>query len=315
MKEETFEVRDQREKEWYFTDNKFLNGYAKYVGIYAVGIYSSLCRHANKSQKSWPSINKICDELDIGKNSTIEGIKRLEFFGIIKKIRVGKQCTNRYLLTKKSNWKEISEVCLKDFSEVCHINFKGLSHKLQGFATQTSIVRKHNSKKIKSKKTNSANAEQSSPNGSVVKQDKKKQINSKKLTLTNNMKKNLLSLLDSPSKISRKKNKKIELSIEDNKNVAEIINRFKVVNPFIKFQNVTIRKSAIELLNKFGFKQSLLLIDMAISVHGKQYAPVINNPYQLVTKLGSLKAYFDRTKNEKKFVGNEDDFNKDFANV
>ena len=129
------------------------------------------------------------------------------------------------------------------------------------------------------------------------------------------MKKNLLSLLDSPSKISRKKNKKIELSVEDNKNVAEIINRFKVVNPLIKFQNVTIRKSAIELLKKFGFKQSLLLIDMAMSVHGKQYAPVINDPYQLVMKLGSLKAYFDRIKNEKKFVGNEDDFNKDFANV
>ena len=129
------------------------------------------------------------------------------------------------------------------------------------------------------------------------------------------MKKNLLSLLDSPTKISRKKNKKIELSIEDNKNVAELINKFKVINPFIKFQNVTIRKSAIELLNKFGFKQSLLLIDMAISVHGKQYAPVINDPYQLITKLGSLKAYFDRTKNEKKFVGNEDDFDKDFANI
>ena len=143
---EIFEVRDQREKGWYFTDNEFLNGYAKFIGIYAVGVYNSLCRHANKNQKSWPSIEKIKTELDIGKNSTIEGIKRLEFFDIIKKVRVGKQCTNRYILTKKSDWKIISEVCLKDYSEVCDTNFKGLLDKLHGFVTQTS-----NSKKTQKK--------------------------------------------------------------------------------------------------------------------------------------------------------------------
>ena len=55
-----------------------------------------------------------------------------------KKVRIGKQCTNRYFLTKKTQWKTISEVCLKDYSEVCHTDFRGLRDKLQRFATQTS---------------------------------------------------------------------------------------------------------------------------------------------------------------------------------
>lgn len=55
-KEEIFEVRCQRERGWYFIDNEFLDIYAKHVGIYASGVYNSLCRYANKDQKSWPSI-------------------------------------------------------------------------------------------------------------------------------------------------------------------------------------------------------------------------------------------------------------------
>lgn len=136
--EEEFEVRDLRDKERFVIDDKFLNGYAKYLEIYAVGVYCSLCRHANKQQKCWPSIEKIAEELGIGRNSAIEAIKRLEFWRIIIKQRIGKTITNRYILTKKTNWKVISEVCLKDYSEVCHINFKSLQDKLHKFATQTS---------------------------------------------------------------------------------------------------------------------------------------------------------------------------------
>lgn len=139
---EKFEVKDNREKEWYKAKNEFIDEYAKYLGIYAVGVYHSLCRHANKEKKCFPSIKKIKEELAIGKNSTIESVKRLEFFNIIEKIRIGKKCTNRYVLNKKSEWKPTNEVCLKDFSEVCHINLTSLRDKLHGFATQTSIVRR-----------------------------------------------------------------------------------------------------------------------------------------------------------------------------
>ena len=155
MEEETFEVRDAREKGWYYIDDKFLNGYARFLGIYAVGVYSSLCRHANKEQMAWPSISKIAEELGCGRNSILEGIKRLEFWHIISKKRIGKQTTNRYWLTKKRCWKPISEVCLKDFSEVCHTDFSSLLHKLQWFATQTSNSKEthnketHNKEKVK----------------------------------------------------------------------------------------------------------------------------------------------------------------------
>jgi len=149
--QEKFEIRDLREKGKFVVDDKFLNGYARFLGIYCVGIYNSLCRHADKEQKCWPSIKKIAEELDICRNKVIEGIKYLEFWQIIKKQRIGKQATNRYLLLDKKQWKPLSEVYLKDFSEVHHINFRSLQGKLQEFTAGTSIVRKHNSKETQKK--------------------------------------------------------------------------------------------------------------------------------------------------------------------
>jgi len=149
--QEKFEIRDLRDKERFVVDDKFLNGYARFLGIYCVGVYNSLCRHANKVQKSWPSIKKIAQELDVGRNKIIESIKYLEFWKIVKKERLGLKLTNRYSLLSKRCWKSLDESNLKDFSKVYHINFGGLQDKLQEFTTQTSIVRKHNSKEIQKK--------------------------------------------------------------------------------------------------------------------------------------------------------------------
>lgn len=146
MAQEKIEIRDLRQKEQFILDDVFLNGYAKFVGIYAVGVYCSFCRHANKEQTSWPSIETIAGELGIGRNSVIDAIKRLEFWGTVVKIRVGKMANNRYVLTNKKTWKEISEVCLKDFSEVCGEDFTSLLRKLHGFATQTSNSKEPQSK-------------------------------------------------------------------------------------------------------------------------------------------------------------------------
>ena len=115
-----FEIRDLREKDKFVVDDRFLNGYAKFVGIYAVGVYTSLSRHANKEQKSWPSIGKLCEELNIGKTSVIEAVKRVEFWDIMKKERIGKMATNRYYLVDKKHWNPLNEYHLKEFSEVCH---------------------------------------------------------------------------------------------------------------------------------------------------------------------------------------------------
>jgi len=149
--QEKFEVRDLRDKNRFVVDDKFLNGYARFLGIYAIGVYNSLCRHANKNQSSWPSINKIAQELGIGRNKVIDGTKNLEFWQIVKKKRVGLKLTNRYLLLSKTSWKSLDENNLKEFSEVCHMNFRSLQDKLQKFTSSTSIVRKHNIKEIQKK--------------------------------------------------------------------------------------------------------------------------------------------------------------------
>ena len=128
--EGSFEIRDLREKDRFVVDDKFLNGYARFLGVYAVGVYNSLCRHANKEQRCWPSIKKIAQELSIGRNKVFDSIKYLEFWQIIKKERLGKKLTNRYLLLSKRYWKPISESSLKDFGEVYHINFTSLLHQL-----------------------------------------------------------------------------------------------------------------------------------------------------------------------------------------
>ena len=145
---ETFDVRDLRQKDQYITDDKFLNGYARFVGIYAVGVYGSLCRHANKAQSSWPSIKKICEELSIGRNSAITAIKYLEYWRIVERKRIGKMANNRYFLLHKRNWKPINEITIKGFSEVCDINFSSLLDKLQRFATQTSNSKETHSKEL-----------------------------------------------------------------------------------------------------------------------------------------------------------------------
>ncbi len=139
MEEKQFEVRDLRDKSKFVTDDKFLNGYARFVGIYAVGVYASLCRHANKGQKSWPSIKKICEELgDISRPKVIEAVKYLEFWKIVKKERVGKMSNNRYYLIDKKYWKSISEVNVVNFTEVNKIDFRGKQRLLQRLTTLTS---------------------------------------------------------------------------------------------------------------------------------------------------------------------------------
>ena len=74
----------------------------------------------------------------MSRNSTMEAIKRLEFWQIVKKHRIGKTVNNRYELVHKRRWKPISEVHVKDFSEVHHINLTSLLQRLHQFTTRTS---------------------------------------------------------------------------------------------------------------------------------------------------------------------------------
>jgi len=160
-----YDVRDLRQKEQYITDDIFLNGYAKFVEIYGVGVYSSLCRHADKTQKCFPSAKKIAEELNISTPKVFYSFWVLEIFNIIKRKRVGRGCNNRYYLIHKRNWKKpekVREELAKDISsssgsDVNTVNIRYKRHLHHLLTTLTS-----NSKELNSKETHSKVAEDKS---------------------------------------------------------------------------------------------------------------------------------------------------------
>lgn len=128
--EQQFEVRDLRRKEKFFMDDLYLNGYAKKCGIYATGVYLSLCRHANKEQSCYPSLKKISEELKVSTKQVGRAIKILESNNIIKKIRCGKKLNNRYLLLDKSEWTD------SPITKDCQSNHLGTNSPIHSNDTQ-----------------------------------------------------------------------------------------------------------------------------------------------------------------------------------
>ncbi len=101
-------IIDNRRKEKFMIDDEYLNGMAKLCGIYATGVYISMCRHASKDQESFPSITLMSEELGVGRDSIIKGIKNLKERNVIEvgKIRnkAGKWLNNLYILQDKTVW-------------------------------------------------------------------------------------------------------------------------------------------------------------------------------------------------------------------
>ncbi len=103
-------IRDLRIKEKFFVDDLYLNGYARLCGIYATGVYLSLCRHSNKEQTCFPSKKLIAKELKISERSVFGAIKILEKWNIIRvkpqaRKASGLYKNNIYILLDKSKWK------------------------------------------------------------------------------------------------------------------------------------------------------------------------------------------------------------------
>ena len=154
-----FYIRDLRAKERFVLDNAFFNGYVKILGTNALGVYCSLCRHADKKQKSFPSVKLLSKELNIHRTTIIDCNKALELFNIIKIVRLGKMCTNRYYLLDKKYWVRIGDEILMsslatslENGEVGSRYFRGLLTRLQKSA-QTTSNRKETQKKGNTKET------------------------------------------------------------------------------------------------------------------------------------------------------------------
>lgn len=120
MKSSPIEIRDQREKEWYWTNNKFVDSYGELVGTHAVAVYSVLCRYANNdTQKCFPSMETIGIKAGIKSRKTVsKAIEILESFGIIEVEKAsgadGKRLNNIYRLNSPSSWKGFETKGLND---------------------------------------------------------------------------------------------------------------------------------------------------------------------------------------------------------
>ena len=80
----------------------------------------------------------------------------------------------------------------------------------------------------------------------------------------------------------------------EHKNIIEIFDLFKEVNPMINYGHTTNRKAIKDLLVKFGKEKLISTIKYATSVQGNKYAPTITTPYQLQTKLGELRVFYKK---------------------
>lgn len=111
MKDDKIKLRDLRVKEKYHIDDSYLNGYAGKCGWKATIVYNSLCRHSNKDQFSFPSVDLMAEQHNVSRDTIIDGIKILKVWNIIQvaKIRTesGTFKNNGYTLLDKSQWDSI----------------------------------------------------------------------------------------------------------------------------------------------------------------------------------------------------------------
>lgn len=107
---DTFEIRDNRETEFFIVNNVFVDKFMKVCGIHASCVYFALCRHANNiDQTCFPSIDLISDMLKMSSKSVAKGIRILEWHNIIKVDRVIGQ-PNIYILLNKKHWKKFKVI-------------------------------------------------------------------------------------------------------------------------------------------------------------------------------------------------------------
>lgn len=132
MKEAPIEIRDQREQEWFWGSNQFIDYYAEILGDKCVSVYSVLCRFANNyTQKCWPSMETIAKKSGVKSRKTVSAaIASLEEYNIISIEKnfddVGKRLNNIYKLNSPKIWKSLVD----SNPQEKNIEIKGLNVKV-----------------------------------------------------------------------------------------------------------------------------------------------------------------------------------------
>lgn len=121
-----FEVRDLRVKTRFAIDNRFQDEYAHILGPTCSMVYYSLVRHANKEQKTWPSQKRIAHQVGASREWVGRYIQILAYFNIVRSVRVGRSCTNRYYLVDEKYWRTDYEEMLKEVKAALKPSKKGV---------------------------------------------------------------------------------------------------------------------------------------------------------------------------------------------
>jgi hypothetical protein len=156
-KKTEFEVRDLRQREKFVVDDLLVDKYGRFLGIYAIGVYVALCRHANKDQVAWPSIGTLARELNISVPMVDGSLWVLEQFKIIKKRRIGRTCSNRYWLLDKKEWLSLSpnavDKFLSDLNNIKNTDLNSVKITIKRRLNHLLTTFKSNSKETHSKET------------------------------------------------------------------------------------------------------------------------------------------------------------------
>ena len=103
--------RDTKERTGkFFMNDLVLDKYARYLGIYATGVYMSLCRHFNYATGTcFPSKETMAQKLGISERKVYDAIKQLKELNLIQVTSQGKKedgsyKNNVYKLLDKSHW-------------------------------------------------------------------------------------------------------------------------------------------------------------------------------------------------------------------
>ena len=109
-----FEVRDTRAQSRFFIDNAFYDEFVPVFGSSLSMVYVALVRHANKAQKTWPSQTRLAGQLGLSRKWVGVQLQILECFNLIRTVRVGKACTNRYYLVDEKHWRRDFEALAQE---------------------------------------------------------------------------------------------------------------------------------------------------------------------------------------------------------
>jgi hypothetical protein len=97
------QIRDIRQRHFFWCDNIIIDTYARRLGPYALAVYMGLLRHADQgTQSCFPSLKTLADELGMTKDSVIKSVEALKKAKLVsvkhRKSSAGDPASNLYLL-------------------------------------------------------------------------------------------------------------------------------------------------------------------------------------------------------------------------